>query len=156
MRGSSHTSVDSLLSMICFLFEPHSDNPISQALGLAWSFTQYRRKILIRTDPRRGSRSDFEGINYAAFHKTEFSLLDSGKNRLFVSGHYESSHAPAAQQMPIGDYGHNCSAGNFRNVLRWSESVEKAGTGTNSQVSRQRRVRREIDGSYVLWAFWTR
>jgi len=31
-----------------------------------------------------------EGINYAAYHETDFSLQDSDKNRLFGSEHYES------------------------------------------------------------------
>ena len=31
-----------------------------------------------------------EGLNYAAYHETDFSLHDSGKNRLFGSEHYES------------------------------------------------------------------
>lgn len=31
-----------------------------------------------------------EGINYAAYHETDFSLHDSDKNRLFGSEHYDS------------------------------------------------------------------
>lgn len=31
-----------------------------------------------------------EGINYAAYHETDFSLHDSDKNRLFGSEHYNS------------------------------------------------------------------
>jgi hypothetical protein len=31
-----------------------------------------------------------EGINYAAYHETDFSLHDSDKNRLFGSEHYKS------------------------------------------------------------------
>jgi hypothetical protein len=31
-----------------------------------------------------------EGINYAAYHETDFSLHDSDKNRLFSSDHYAS------------------------------------------------------------------
>ena len=31
-----------------------------------------------------------EGINYAAYHETDFSLHDFDKNRLFGSEHYES------------------------------------------------------------------
>jgi hypothetical protein len=31
-----------------------------------------------------------EGLNYAAYHETDFSLHDSDKNRLFGSEHYES------------------------------------------------------------------
>lgn len=39
-----------------------------------------------------------EGINYAAYHETDFSLHDSDKNRLFGSEHYESGrpvHEPS-------------------------------------------------------------
>ena len=39
-----------------------------------------------------------EGINYAAYHETDFSLHDSDKNRLFGSAHYESGrpvHEPS-------------------------------------------------------------
>ena len=31
-----------------------------------------------------------EGMNYAAYHETDFSLYDSDKNRLFGSEHYNS------------------------------------------------------------------
>jgi hypothetical protein len=31
-----------------------------------------------------------EGINYAAYHETDFSLQDSDKNRLFGAEHYNS------------------------------------------------------------------
>jgi hypothetical protein len=31
-----------------------------------------------------------EGINYAAYHETDYSLYDSDKNRLFGSEHYNS------------------------------------------------------------------
>ena len=31
-----------------------------------------------------------DGINYAAYHETDFSLHDSDKNRLFGSEHYKS------------------------------------------------------------------
>jgi hypothetical protein len=39
-----------------------------------------------------------EGINYAAYHETDFSLYDSDRNRLFGSGHYDSGrpvHEPS-------------------------------------------------------------
>jgi len=31
-----------------------------------------------------------EGINFAAYHETDYSLYDSDKNRLFGSEHYKS------------------------------------------------------------------
>jgi hypothetical protein len=39
-----------------------------------------------------------DGINYAAYHETDFSLYDSDKNRLFGSEHYQSGrpvHEPS-------------------------------------------------------------
>lgn len=43
-----------------------------------------------------------DGINYAAYHETDFSLHDSDKNRLFGSDHYKSGrpvfeHSPWAE-----------------------------------------------------------
>jgi hypothetical protein len=40
-----------------------------------------------------------EGINYAAYHETDFSLHDSDKNRLFGSQHYDSGR-PVYEQSP--------------------------------------------------------
>jgi hypothetical protein len=40
-----------------------------------------------------------EGINYAAYHETDFSLHDSDKNRLLGSAHYESGR-PAHEPSP--------------------------------------------------------
>ncbi len=40
-----------------------------------------------------------EGINYAAYHETDFSLHDSDKNRLFGSEHY-SSGRPVYEPSP--------------------------------------------------------
>jgi len=40
-----------------------------------------------------------EGINYAAYHETDFSLHDSDKNRLFGSVHYESGQ-PVREPSP--------------------------------------------------------
>jgi hypothetical protein len=40
-----------------------------------------------------------DGINYAAYHETDFSLHDSDKNRLFGSEHYKSDR-PVYEQSP--------------------------------------------------------
>jgi hypothetical protein len=40
--------------------------------------------------PDRARQLVIDGINYAAYHETDFSLQDSDKNRLFGSEHYKS------------------------------------------------------------------
>ena len=40
--------------------------------------------------PNEARQLVIEGINYAAYHETDFSLHDSDKNRLFGSEHYNS------------------------------------------------------------------
>jgi hypothetical protein len=40
-----------------------------------------------------------EGINYAAYHETDYSLYDSDKNRLFGSEHYHSER-PVCEPSP--------------------------------------------------------
>ena len=43
-----------------------------------------------------------EGINYAAYHETDFSLHDSDKNRLFGSEHYKSGR-PVYEASPSAE-----------------------------------------------------
>lgn len=43
-----------------------------------------------------------EGIDYAAYHETDYSLYDSDKNRLFGSEHYNSGR-PANEPSPWVD-----------------------------------------------------
>lgn len=45
-----------------------------------------------------------EGINYAAYHETDFSLHDSDKNRLFGSEHYKSGQ-PVYEPSPWAEGG---------------------------------------------------
>jgi len=48
--------------------------------------------------PNEARHLVIEGINYAAYHETDFSLHDSDKNRLFGPEHYESGrpvHEPS-------------------------------------------------------------
>jgi hypothetical protein len=40
--------------------------------------------------PDKARQLVIEGMNYAAYHETDFSLYDSDKNRLFGSEHYNS------------------------------------------------------------------
>jgi hypothetical protein len=40
--------------------------------------------------PNEARQMVIEGINYAAYHETDYSLYDSDKNRLFGSEHYNS------------------------------------------------------------------
>jgi hypothetical protein len=40
-----------------------------------------------------------EGINYAAYHETDYSLCDSDKNRLFGTEHYNSGR-PVGEPSP--------------------------------------------------------
>jgi hypothetical protein len=40
--------------------------------------------------PEEARQLVIEGMNYAAYHETDFSLHDSEKNRLFGSEHYKS------------------------------------------------------------------
>lgn len=40
--------------------------------------------------PDEARKLVIDGINYAAYHETDFSLHDSDKNRLFGSDYYES------------------------------------------------------------------
>ena len=47
-----------------------------------------------------------DGMNYVAYHETDFSLHDSNKNRLFGSEHYESGR-PVYESSPWTE-------GNFR------------------------------------------
>ena len=49
-----------------------------------------------------------EGINYAAYHETDFSLHDSDKNRLFGSEHYASGR-PVYESSPWAE-------GNFEDM----------------------------------------
>jgi hypothetical protein len=43
-----------------------------------------------------------DGINYAAYHESDFSLHDSDKNRLFGSEHYKSGR-PVHEPSPWAD-----------------------------------------------------
>jgi len=46
-----------------------------------------------------------EGLNYAAYHETDYSLYDSDKNRLFGSSHYDYGRTTVKPSpWPKGDF----------------------------------------------------
>jgi hypothetical protein len=57
---------------------------------LELSFAWQHRKIPAHMTPDEARHLVVEGINYAAYHETDFSLHDTDKNRLFGSEHYKS------------------------------------------------------------------
>jgi hypothetical protein len=61
--------------------------------SFAWSIARHERKIFLHMTPDEARHLVIEGINYAAYHETDFSLHDSDKNRLFGSEHYESDRS---------------------------------------------------------------
>jgi len=67
-------------------------------------------------------QSVIDGINYAAYHETDFSLYDSGKNHLFGSEHYESSR-PVHEPSPWAE-------GNFEEkmamLLVWANVLNRS------------------------------
>jgi hypothetical protein len=64
-----------------------------------------------------------EGINYAAYHETDFSLHNSDKNRLFGSDHYESGR-PVHEPSPW-------AAGDFEEMMAillvWTNVLNSSG-----------------------------
>jgi hypothetical protein len=63
-----------------------------------------------------------EGINYAAYHETDFSLHDSDKNRLFGSQYYDSGR-PVYEQSPSaeGDF-----EAKMATLLVWANVLNRA------------------------------
>jgi hypothetical protein len=60
-----------------------------------------------------------EGINYAAYHETDYSLFDSDKNRLFGSEHYNSGRIIArASPWPDGNFEEKMAT-----LLRWARRL---------------------------------
>jgi hypothetical protein len=63
-----------------------------------WNVAHRERRILLTMTLDEARQLVIDGINYAAYHETDFSLYDSDKNRLFGSEHYESGrpvHEPS-------------------------------------------------------------
>ncbi len=57
-----------------------------------------------------------EGLNYAAYHESDYSLFDSDKNRLFGSVHYHSGKfADKPSPWPEGDFEEKMAT-----LLRWA------------------------------------
>ena len=61
-------------------------------------FARHQRKIPTMT-PDEARQLVIEGINYAAYHETDYSLYDSDKNSLFGSEHYNSGR-PVCEPSP--------------------------------------------------------
>jgi len=63
-----------------------------------------------------------EGINYAAYHETDFSLHDSDKNRLFGSEHYKSGR-PVHESSPWaeGDFEEKMAM-----LLVWANALNRS------------------------------
>jgi hypothetical protein len=74
----------------------------------------------MRQDEAR--RLIIEGINYAAYHETEFSLQDYDKNRLFGSEHYKSGR-------PVNEPSH-WAEGDFEKqmamLLAWANVLNRS------------------------------
>jgi hypothetical protein len=72
--------------------------------------------------PDKARHLIIEGINYAAYHETDFSLHDSDKNRLFGSEHYESGR-PIYEPSPWAE-------GNFEEkmamLLVWANVLNRS------------------------------
>jgi len=63
-----------------------------------------------------------DGINYAAYHESDFSLHDSDKNRLFGSEHYNSGR-PVYEQSPWaeGDFEEKMAM-----LLVWANALNRS------------------------------
>lgn len=60
-----------------------------------------------------------DGINYAAYHETDFSLFDTDKNRLFGSEHYESGRIIVRPSpWPEGDFEEKMAS-----LLSWANTL---------------------------------
>jgi hypothetical protein len=62
------------------------------------------------------------GINYAAYHETDFSLYDADKNRLFGSEHYNSGRITAGPSpWPEGDFEEKMAT-----LLSWANALNSS------------------------------
>jgi hypothetical protein len=72
--------------------------------------------------PDEARRLIIDGLNYAAYQETEFSLHDSDKNRLFGSEHYKSDR-PVYEPSPWAE-------GNFEEkmamLLVWANMMNRS------------------------------
>ena len=93
-----------------------------QAQGSAWNFARHGRKVRPDMTPDDARQLVIEGINYAAYHETDFSLHDSDKNRLFGSEHYTSGR-------PVYEPSH-CAEGDFEEkmamLLVWANVLNRS------------------------------
>ena len=76
--------------------------PNIQAIDLTWNFVSYERKVLPHMTLDEARQLVVDGINYAAYHETYFSLHDSDKNCLLGAEHYKSDR-PVYDASPWGE-----------------------------------------------------
>jgi hypothetical protein len=63
-----------------------------------------------------------DGLNYAAYHETDYSLYDSDKNRLFGSEHYNSGRPVyRPSPWPEGDF-----EGKMAALLEMASALDKS------------------------------
>jgi hypothetical protein len=63
-----------------------------------------------------------DGINYAAYHETDFSLYDADKNRLFGTEHYGSGRFIATPSpWPKGDFEEKMAT-----LLCWANTLNRS------------------------------
>ena len=85
------------------VFGPISTSPVTAAFtrhdAIALSSAWHERRIPRHMAPDEARHLVIEGINYAAYYETDFSLQDSDKNRIFGSEHYASGR-PVHESSP--------------------------------------------------------
>src|SRR5271155_4210013 len=63
---------------------------LSGTTARPWNVSHPRGRIPLTMKLDEARQLVIDGINYAAYHESDFSLHDSDKNRLFGSEHYKS------------------------------------------------------------------
>jgi len=79
--------------------------------------------------PDEARRLIIDGLNYAAYQETEFSLHDSDKNRLFGSEHYKSGR-PVYESSPWAerDFEEKMAM-----LLVWANCLDRSSAFTEAQ-----------------------
>jgi hypothetical protein len=90
----------------------------------SWNFARGERKVLLHMTPDEARQLVIDGINYAAYHETDFSLHDSDKIRLFGSEHYKSGR-PVYEPSPWaeGDFEEKMAM-----LLVWANGLNRSVT----------------------------
>lgn len=91
------------------------------ALALVRRRKAHQREILASVTANEARQLVIEGINYAAYHETDYSLYDSDKNRLFGSEHYNSGRLiTEASPWAEGDF-----EGKMAMLLVWANVLNR-------------------------------